>query len=63
MPGKHNTLLLFFSDFGRRFLDLLLRFLYRGARNLFLRHYGHVQAKTDVGLLKLCPTSLSCHSS
>jgi len=63
MPGKHNTLHILFWNFGAWFVDYLLRFLNHGARKPFFSHFGHIQGKTHVGLFKLYPTSLSCHSS
>jgi len=63
MRGKLNTPLLLFSDFGARFLDELLCFLYCGVWYPSFGHFGHIHGKRHVGLFKLYPTSLSCHSS
>jgi len=63
MPGKHNNPLLLFSNCGMWFLDLLSRCLNCGARKPIFSHFGHVQGKRHVGLFKLYPISLSCHSS
>ena len=63
MPGNHNTLLRLFSNFGPWFLDLMMRFLSCRAREPFFSHFSHIQGKTHVGLFKLYPPSLSCHSS
>ena len=63
MPGRHNTPLLFFSDFSARFLDWLFRFLHCATQKPFFTQFGHIQSKKHVGLFKLYPTSLSCHCS
>ena len=63
MPGKHNTQLLLFSNFSAWFHDELLLFLDCGAQKPMFSHFGHIHAQTHVGLFKLYPTSLSCHSS
>jgi len=63
MPGKPNTPIHLFSNFGARFLHQLLRFLTRSTWKPAFSHFGHIQGKTHVGLLKLYPTSGSCPSS
>jgi len=50
MPRNLNTLLHLFMDFGLRFLNLLMRFLYWGVRKLFFGHSGHIQGKAHVAL-------------
>jgi len=63
MPRKLNTLLLLFSDLGARFVDQILRSLYRSAQKPFFGHFGHVQGQAHVGLFQLYTTSLPCHCS
>jgi len=63
MPGKQNTPLLLFSDFGVRCFDSLLCFLHSGTRKPLFSHFGHIQGKMLVGLFKLYPISMSWHSS
>src|SRR5882757_3457903 len=62
MPRKLNSSLLLFSDFGARFLNQLLRFLYCGARKPAFGHFRHIPGKAHVGLFQLYPTSLPRHS-
>jgi len=50
MTRKLNSSLLLFSDFGARFLDQLLRFLYCGARKPSFSHFGHIPGKAHVRL-------------
>jgi hypothetical protein len=63
MPGKQNTSPQLCSDFGKRFLNWLMHFLYSGLQKPFFGHFGHIAGKTHVGLFKVYPTSLFCHSS
>jgi len=63
MPRTPNTLLLLFLDFGARFLDQILHFLYCGTHKPFFGHFGHIQCQAYVGLFQLYTTSLPCHSS
>ena len=63
MPKKHKTPLLLFWEFGARFVNQLLCFLYCGTRKPSFGHFGFIQCKTNVAVFKLYPTSLSCHGS
>jgi hypothetical protein len=62
MPRKLNSSLLLFSDFGARFLNQLLRFLYRRSRKSAFGHFRHIQGKAHVGLFQLYLTSVPRHS-
>ena len=59
---KHNSTLLLFWDFGRRFLNKELHFLYCGLRKPSFGHFGHIQGQAHVRVFWLYPTSLPCHS-
>jgi hypothetical protein len=50
MPRKLNSLHLLFSEFSTRFVNLLLRFHYCGARKPTYGHFAHIQDKAHVGL-------------
>jgi len=63
VPRNLNFPLVLFSDFGVRFLDYLLRFLYCGAQKPSFGHFCDIQGKAHVGLFQLYPTSLPRHSS
>ena len=62
IPRKLNPSLHHFSDFGVRFLDQILCFLYCGARQPAYGNCGDIQCQAHVGLFELYMTSLSCHS-
>jgi len=63
MPAKHNTLHPLSLVFGSRFLDQMLCFLFCGAWKPSLGHFVNIQGSTQFRLLKLYPTSFSCHRS
>jgi len=63
MPWRLNTPHLLFLDLGARFLQQILRFLYRSVQKPFFGHFSHIQGQVHVRLFKLYPTSLPCHSS
>ena len=62
MPRWVNSPLLLFSDFGTRFLDSVLCWLYCRAWNTSFGHFGHIHSEAHVGLFQLDLTSLRCHS-
>jgi len=62
MPRKLNSSLLLFSDFGARFLNQLLCFLYCSTRKAAISYFRHIQGQAHVGLFPLYPTSLPRHS-
>ena len=63
MPRKHNTPLLLFSDLGARFQNLELCFHHCGGRQPSIGNFCQIQGQLHIGLFKLYPTSLPCHSS
>jgi len=62
MPRKLNTPLHLFLDLGVWFVNMIFRFLYCSVREAFFAHIRHIQRQAHVGLFKLFPTSLPCHS-
>jgi len=63
MPTKLNSPLLHFSNLGTRFHDEVLRFLHSGPQKFSFGHSGRIQRPGNIGLFRLGPTALSCHSS
>jgi len=63
MTRKLNSPLLLFSDFSVTCLDKVLSFLYCCTQKPSFGHFGHIWCQVQVGLFKLDPTSLPCHSS
>jgi len=53
VPIILNSLLLLFSDFGVRFLDQVLRFLYCSAHFPSFIHFGYIQGREYVRLFQL----------
>jgi len=62
-PRKINARLLLSLDFGVRFLDQILHFLYCGTRKPGFGHFCHNQGHVHFGLFQLYTTFLPCHCS